>query len=221
VISIVALGYYGYASADTWIYQAYQTRQFKQAVRKSTSGSRVAETPNRESPTDVALARVDGSSAVTFSTPGRPGSVLGQIEIKKTGLAVMILEGTDNRSLRRGVGHIQYTTLPGQSGNVAIAGHRDTFFRDLRKITKNDEITLTTFDGSFRYAMDFSEVVEPNNTEALDPSSDAILTLVTCYPFSYVGPAPKRLIVRAHLIPYRRENPQPTSPAQLSRPPSE
>jgi sortase A len=200
-IAIVALGYYGYVSADTWIYQAYQTRQFEQAVGKSTPGSPVAETANRETNTGVPLARVGGSSAMTFGVPGRPGSVLGQIEIKKTGLAVMILEGTDNRSLRRGVGHIQYTALPGQPGNVAIAGHRDTFFRDLRKIAKNDEITLTTFSGSFHYAVDFSEVVEPNNTEALDPSSDAILTLVTCYPFSYVGPAPERLIVRAHLIP--------------------
>jgi sortase A len=113
----------------------------------------------------------------------------------------MILEGTDNRTLRRGVGHIPYTALPGQRGNVGIAGHRDTFFRGLRNIARNDEITLTTLEGTFRYDVDFSEVVEPNDTEVLDPSSDATLTLVTCYPFSYVGPAPKRLIVRAHMIP--------------------
>ena len=127
--------------------------------------------------------------------------MLGQIEIKEIGLAVMILEGADNRSLRRGVGHIPDTALPGQPGNVGIAGHRDTFFRSLRKIAKSDEITLKTLNGSFRYLVDFSEVVEPDEMEVLDPSSDSILTLVTCYPFSYVGPAPKRLIVRAHLVP--------------------
>jgi sortase A len=138
---------------------------------------------------------------VGFDAPGRPGSVLGQIEIRKIGLAVMILQGTDNYALRRAVGHIQDTSLPGQQGNVAIAGHRDTFFRGLRKIAKNDEITLTTWSGSFRYVVDFSEVVEPSDTEVLDPSSEAILTLVTCYPFYYVGPAPKRFIVRAHMIP--------------------
>jgi sortase A len=88
--------------------------------------------------------------------------------------------------------------LPGQSGNVALAGHRDTFFRDLRRIEKKDEITLTTREGSFSYTVDYSEVVQPDDMEVLGPFSDAILTLVTCYPFAYVGPAPKRFVVRAH-----------------------
>ena len=201
VIGILALGYYGYIAAGARIYQAQQTRQFEQAVRQSTLASPAGETPNPRIPIDVSPAPVPRSSAVGFDAPGRPGSVLGQIEIRKIGLAVMILEGTDNYALRRAVGHIPDTPLPGQPGNVAIAGHRDTFFRGLRKIAKNDEITLTTWSGSFRYVVDFSEVVEPSDTEVLDPSSEAILTLVTCYPFYYVGPAPKRFIVRAHMIP--------------------
>jgi sortase A len=201
VIGILALGYYGYASADARIFQAYQTRQFEQAVRHPTLGSPDVEPANPPTPIGGPPPRAARPNAIGFDTRGSTDSVLGRIEIKKIGLAVMILEGTDSRSLRRAVGHIPETALPGQPGNVGIAGHRDTFFRDLRKIEKNDEITLTTLNGSFRYVVDFSEVVEPTDTGVLDPSGDAILTLVTCYPFSYVGPAPNRLIVRSHMIP--------------------
>jgi sortase A len=201
LIGILALGYYGYALADARIFQAYQTRLFEQAAKKLAPGFPLDEVPNPLIPIDASPAQVTRSVAMGFDGSGRPGSVLGRIEIRKIDLAVMILEGTDNRALRHAVGHIPETALPGQPGNVGIAGHRDTFFRGLRNIAMNDEITLTTLNGSFRYVVDFSEVVEPDDTEVLDPSSDATLTLVTCYPFYYVGPAPKRLIVRAHLIP--------------------
>jgi sortase A len=113
----------------------------------------------------------------------------------------MIMEGIDGRTLRRAVGHIPGTPLPGQQGNVAIAGHRDTFFRPLRNIKHDDEITLTTLAGSYRYVVDSTQVVEPEDTQVLDDSGGTILTLVTCYPFYFVGPAPKRFIVRAHKIP--------------------
>jgi len=113
----------------------------------------------------------------------------------------MISEGTDGRTLRRAVGHIPGTPLPGQQGNVVIAGHRDTFFRALDNIHNDDEITLTTLDGTYRYLVDSALVVAPEDTQVLDDSSDTILTLVTCYPFYFVGPAPKRFIVRAHKIP--------------------
>jgi len=113
----------------------------------------------------------------------------------------MIMEGTDGRTLRRAVGHIRGTPLPGEQGNVAIAGHRDTFFRPLRNILQDDEITLTTLNGSYRYLVDSTQVVPPEDTQVLDNSDDTTLTLVTCYPFYFVGPAPKRFIVRAHKIP--------------------
>ncbi|MGD0791897.1 MAG: class D sortase [Terriglobales bacterium] len=92
------------------------------------------------------------------------------------------------------------TPLPGQPGNVALAGHRDTFFRALRNIGKGDEITLETLSGLYRYRVDSTKVVDPGETRVLDNSNDAILTLVTCYPFSFVGPAPKRFVVRAHKL---------------------
>jgi sortase A len=126
---------------------------------------------------------------------------LGRIEISSIGLTAMIREGTDARTLRRAVGHIPGTPLPGQPGNVAITGHRDTFFRPLRNIRKDDEIKLTTLNGSYRYRVDSIQVVEPEDTEVLADSDDAVLTLVTCYPFYFVGPAPNRFIVRAHMMP--------------------
>ena len=91
--------------------------------------------------------------------------------------------------------------MPGQQGNVAIAGHRDTFFRPLRNVQTDDEITLTTLGGSYHYLVDSTKWFSPEDTQVLDNSSDTILTLVTCYPFYFVGPAPKRFIVRAHRIP--------------------
>jgi sortase A len=102
--------------------------------------------------------------------------------------------------LQRAVGHIRGTPLPGQRGNVALAGHRDTFFRGLRDIRVNDEITLTTLSGSYRYRVDSTKVVKPEETEVLEDDGDDILTLVTCYPFNFVGSAPSRFIVRARRV---------------------
>jgi len=120
------------------------------------------------------------------------------MEIGSIGLTAMILEGTDDSTLRRAVGHIPGTSLPGRSGNVAIAGHRDTFFRPLRNIRKDDEIKLSTLNGSYLYRLDSTRVVEPENMQVLEASDEATLTLVTCYPFNFVGASPKRFIVRAH-----------------------
>jgi sortase A len=108
------------------------------------------------------------------------------------------VEGTNGRTLRRAVGHVPGTALPGARGNIAITGHRDTFFRALRNIREGDEVTLTTLNGAYHYRIDSMKVVGAEDTEVLNHSDESILTLVTCYPFYFVGPAPKRFIVRAH-----------------------
>jgi sortase A len=148
----------------------------------------------------AAQAEADRARAESFGIDGLAGSPLGRIEISSVGLAAMIMEGVDGNTLRHAVGHIPGTSLPGQPGNVALAGHRDTFFRGLRNIHKDDEVTLTTLHGFYRYRVDSTQVVEPQATEVLNNSVDDILTLVTCYPFYFVGPAPKRFIVRARRI---------------------
>jgi sortase A len=101
--------------------------------------------------------------------------------------------------LRLGAGHIEGTALPGETGNSGIAGHRDTFFRELKDIQRNDEIQIQTATGLFRYQVDWMRVVEPGDTTVLEPSyKESTVTLVTCYPFYFVGSAPKRVVVRAH-----------------------
>jgi sortase A len=198
-VGILALGYVGFVLLDARLFQADQSRRFQEELKEikppiigdqSLNGSSIALRPAEA---DVRVERID--MARTGGTP------LGRIEIRKIGLAAIILEGADARTLRRAVGHIPGTPLPGQQGNVVITGHRDTFFRPLLNIRKDDEIRLTTLSGSYRYLVDSIKVVEPEDTEVLDNSEDAILTLVTCYPFYFVGPAPKRFIVRARRIP--------------------
>ena len=198
-VGILALGYVGFVLLDARLYQADQSRRFQEEL-KNIKPPIIGDQPPHGStislqPSEAEVRVEGGESAGTSRTS------LGRIEIPTIGLAAMILEGTDARTLRRAVGHIPGTPLPGQQGNVAITGHRDTFFRPLRNILKNDEIRLTTLSGSYRYRVDSIKVVEPEDTEVLDNSDDEILTLVTCYTFYFVGPAPKRFIVRAHRVP--------------------
>ncbi|MCX6624691.1 MAG: class D sortase, partial [Acidobacteria bacterium] len=126
--------------------------------------------------------------------------LLGRIEIPSVGLSVIVFEGVDRRTLRRAAGHIPGTALPGRPGNVGISGHRDTFFRPLRNIRRNDIITVTTPLGDYRYRVVSTSVVAPDDVAVLEPSGYEILTLVTCYPFYFVGPAPGRFVVRAERI---------------------
>jgi len=148
--------------------------------------------------------------------PIREGDFIGEIDIPNLDISAIILEGSDERSLRLGVGHIQGTALPGDLGNVSLAAHRDTFFRSLRKIRKNDEIHLITFDNSYRYRVDWTRVVRANNVNVLKPSQEPTLTLITCYPFYFVGSAPDRFVVRAHKVPMRKTDEDQHSQAELS-----
>jgi LPXTG-site transpeptidase (sortase) family protein len=109
----------------------------------------------------------------------------------------VVLEGSDTGTLRLGVGRLRNSGLPGEPGNVVLAGHRDTFFRSLREIRPGDRISLRTPAGSFPYTVDWTSVVNPTDTSVIKPTASSALTLVTCYPFYYVGSAPQRFIVRA------------------------
>jgi len=199
-VGILSLGYVGFVLLDARLFQADQYRRFQQELN-GLKPPNTSDQPRHESSISFKPAEADPLRTESTSIARTGGTLLGKIEISTIGLATMILEGTDARTLRRAVGHIPGTPLPGQRGNVVITGHRDTFFRPLLNIRKNDEIRLTTLSGSYRYLVDSIKVVEPEDTEVLDNSDDALLTLVTCYPFYFVGPAPKRFIVRAHRIP--------------------
>jgi sortase A len=124
---------------------------------------------------------------------------LGVIEIPSLGLQVPILEGTDDLTLDRGVGHIAGTALPGEAGNIGIAGHRDGFFRGLKDIRVGDTIDLQSQQGKLHYRVDELQIVSPDEVSVLEPRTKPSLTLVTCYPFYFVGSAPSRYIVHATL----------------------
>ena len=151
---------------------------------------------------DYALKKqIDAQEQQQASLPkavAKEGDVLGRIEIPRLGMTVAILEGTTSRTLRLGVGHISGTALPGEPGNIGIAGHRDTYFRDLKDIRASDEIQIQTATGLSRYEVDWVRIVTPDDIGVLAPSAESAITLVTCYPFHYIGAAPKRFVVHAH-----------------------
>jgi len=185
--AVALLGYCAFVLVDGWTFQNRERRHLEQLLheRKEASGG-APQTVSRTSPKKSPLGKADG--------------LIGRIEIPRLGLSVIVIEGTTGTTLRRAVGHIPGTALPGQPGNVAISGHRDTFFRPLRNIRQNDVITLVTPLGEYRYRVVSTKIVSPNDTAVLDPTANEILTLVTCYPFYFLGSAPERFIVRAERL---------------------
>ena len=157
----------------------------------------------------IALLLFTGGSSARATEQPRAASVnrpsgtttVGMIEIPAVGLATRVLEGSNARTLRLAVGHIPGTALPGPSGNVGLAGHRDTFFRPLRRIKVGDEIRFTTVAGTYKYRVISLRIVLPNAIEVLNDTRLPTLTLVTCYPFDFIGTAPRRLIVHAEMVP--------------------
>jgi sortase A len=127
----------------------------------------------------------------------KPHDVIAWLDVPRLHISTAVLEGDDDLALRLGAGHIPGTPLPGAAGNVAIAAHRDSFFRSLGGIERQDRIRLRTPEGDWEYTVDSTRIVRPSNVSVLANSGQAELTLVTCYPFRYVGAAPLRFVVHA------------------------
>lgn len=136
---------------------------------------------------------------VPITEPHLPviGEAIGEIQIANVGLRAVIIQGDSAQVLRIGVGHLPETPMPGEPGNIALAGHRDSFFRSLRRVHTGDIITLRIDTGTFHYKVDSTTVVSSRDVGVLRPSGRNELTLVTCFPFNYVGAAPNRFIVHA------------------------
>jgi len=171
---LIALGYAAYVVADAHAYQATERKRFEQARNNAVV--------------------VPHSNTVTALPEGE---VIGEIQIRRLGLTAVVAQGESAATLQRAVGHLSDTALPGELGNVVLAGHRDTFFRPLKGVRPGDAITLKTQEGDFEYLVESSAVVRPSNIQVLEPTGGRTLTLITCFPFSYVGSAPDRFIVRA------------------------
>jgi LPXTG-site transpeptidase (sortase) family protein len=155
-------------------------------------------------PGEPSIARhLPGEGAAEAAVNKARGSWLARLEAPAVRLKATVLEGSDDGTLRRAAGHIEYTALPGEPGNIGIAGHRDTTFYAVRNIGVGDLLTLTTAAGVFEYKVNRTWIVEPEDVHVLDPTPRPSLTLVTCYPFNFIGNAPKRFIVRGELVSER------------------
>ncbi len=228
---LAGIGYYGYSLADQYVYQAYANWTFDQEIE----GHHVtfadylrSETPLRyllpappPAPTIAKAPSVAPEPGVV--APPRPatGDLLGRLEIPRLNLAAIVREGVDDDTLRRAVGHIPSTALPGEAGNFSIAAHRDTLFRALKDIRKDDRVTFQSDNHTFTYQVESTRIVKPTDISVLQPEADQerapqkTLTMITCYPFYFVGSAPERFVVKARLV----EDQPETGAAPLPTPP--
>ena len=152
------------------------------------------EPPARPTP---APTRTIAPPRMTSVAEGNP---IGVIEIPRLGLSSLVIEGDEEAALLFGVGHLSDTSLPWKGGNSVFAAHRDTFFRGLGKIRPKDVIRFRTGETEFDYRVQETKIVAPTEVGVLKPTKSATLTLITCYPFTYIGPAPQRFVVRAERV---------------------
>jgi len=181
VIGLLCLGYFAYTWANQTIYQSYGNWALNQ---------------ERAHPTAPPPIPADGS-------------VIGRVSIGRLKLSAIVRQGVDEGTLKEAVGHVPSTALPGQAGNFAIAAHRDTLFRALKDIKLGDSITFESPNSQFQYQVVATRIVKPTDVSVLrpdggglilNPKGAKLLTMITCYPFYYVGSAPDRFIVEAKLV---------------------
>jgi len=185
--AVLLLGYCGFALVDAWVFQRRESRDLDSLLRARRAAIQ-------------ATRRTESAAPPPAAEVVAPGGLIGRIEIPRLLLSVVVIEGIDRTTLRRAVGHIPGTALPGRPGNVGLAGHRDTFFRPLKDLRIKDEILLSTLRGNYKYVVVSLSIVDPDDVGVLASTGENVLTLVTCYPFYYVGPAPQRWIVRARQV---------------------
>lgn len=225
VTALVLLGVYGWAYLDRSVYQSYQGWAFERRLdgQPASVTAFVIQKLRFGGERPVGRAKSGEDDLDSFRKPPESNTapqarrsvakeavlpqegVIGRIEIPRIGVRGMVLEGTSDAALRRAIGHIEGTALPGHPGNIGLAGHRDTFFLGLKGIKKGDTIRIRTLDGTYTYEVESIKIVTPKDVDVLDPTPQPTLTLVTCYPFNFVGSAPDRYIVHARQV---RHTPQ-------------
>ena len=176
IIGVLLVAYCLYVYVDGARFQSAAKEQFRRPIETPAPPAKVESAP---------LARVRGEPMALLTIP-------------RIGLSTVVLEGAGAGELKRGPGHIPWTPLPGEGGNFAVAGHRDTFFRPLRSIRVNDVVHVKSEDREYRYRVVSTEIVTPTDVGVLAPEGRDTLTLVTCYPFDFVGAASRRFIVHAN-----------------------
>jgi sortase A len=197
---LLAVDVWIWSHAGAVIYQSWENRAFEREVQEQT-----AKEPDRagESP---------GSPP-----PGKSAGPLGRLTIPRLRLRAIVREGDGEDTLSLALGHIPNTAFPGEIGNVGVAGHRDTIFRSLREIHKNDLIVFETRAGRYAYRVEATEIVNPEKVSVLKAGRTRELTLVTCYPFRYVGAAPDRFIVKARQVVQKVDSHRPARSRKAGR----
>jgi sortase A len=197
VVGVLMLAFYVAAGIHRTVLSNLELQRFTRLQRVSVAGPRgvalTTTTPDFSLWDEKRVQEYQESLAAHFSP------ALGILRIPKINVEVPILEGTDDLSLNRGVGHVTGTPSPGENGNVAIAGHRDGFFRGLKDVVVGDKIEMVTLQRTETYIVDNIAIVEPSNVSVLKSRPHSSLTLITCYPFYFIGSAPQRYIVQASL----------------------
>ena len=179
---VAGVGFYSVDTVHTWRYQSAAKAQIEQMVS--------VERP--------VAARANGKDT---ARPPATGEIIGRVDIPRLGLSAAVAEGDDDKTLDKAVGHLPDTPLPWQRrGNVALAAHRDGLFRKLEGIRLDDDVRMFTSRGEFHYRVTKTHIVDPDDVWVIAPTARPTITLITCYPFSFIGNAPRRFIVQAELV---------------------
>ena len=181
---VACLVFYSVVTVHTWRYQ----RAAKNEIERMVSIERARP-----------VAAVE--RAPRPAKPPNTGELIGRVEIPRLGLSAAVAEGDDDKTLEKAVGHLPDTPLPWhRRGNVALAAHRDGLFRRLEHIRLDDDVRMVTPRGEFHYRVTKTHIVDPDDVWVIAPTARPTITLITCYPFSFVGNAPRRFIVQAELV---------------------
>lgn len=183
VLGCGALGYYAMVAAAATYYQAQSREQLHEATARLVESQMSSLDP-----------RLSLGSSLRV---GSGMALLGRLDVPRIGLSAMVADGTSSRVLRLAIGHVPGTAVPGSLGNVALVAHRDTFFRRLGELHRGDLIQVTVPGSQYHYKVVFTSIISPSETWVLQPATGQTLTLITCYPFHFVGAAPNRFVVRA------------------------
>lgn len=177
------------AACAAWLFVAWKDATFFQLYARTELRDLVTDTRGPQTGLPDAPAPLH-----------RVESVIGVLDVPRLALSVVAVEGDDERTLRVAAGHLPDTPLPWQEGNASFAGHRDTFFRALRELRVGDDLELATTHGTFRYRVTRTLIVAPSDVSVLEPGDATALTLITCYPFTFLGAAPLRFVVQAERV---------------------
>ncbi|MBI3264980.1 MAG: class D sortase [Acidobacteria bacterium] len=208
LVAILSIGWYAGVRITMIVRQAHDNRTLERLVADREAGTRSTDL-EPAAPVTTTVRGADTEAALPAFD-----SVIGRLEVPRLGIAVVVREGTEPDTLRYAVGHISETALPDSDGNAAIAGHRDTFFRKLKEIRAGDRVVMTMPDRKVTYLVRDTRVVPPTEMSVLDHTPQPTLTLVTCYPFNYIGAAPDRFVVRAVADRFDIADAQPRLPSK-------